>query len=595
MSLPPQFLEELRSRTSLPALISRRVRLTRSGRDTKGCCPFHNEKTPSFYVYDDHFHCFGCGAHGDAIGFVMRAQNAGFMEAIETLAAEAGLSVPSPSPQAEAAERKRADLTEVLAAAAAEFQRRLRRPEGAEGLAYLRRRGLSDATIERFGLGWAGEGRGSLAASLARASIMPDQLIQAGLMKEGRPPVDYFFNRVMFPIRDRRGRVISFGGRILGDGQPKYLNGPETELFSKRRTLYGLDTAREAVRNGSPLIVVEGYMDVIALAEAGFPGAVAPLGTALTEEHLAELWKLSPAPVLCFDSDAAGRRAALRSAELALKSLTPEQSLAIMRLPEGEDPDSLIGRQGSAGFANAVKGARPVAEALYDMLAEGAERQSPEGRAAFRQRLEETAAQISDRRLASEYRSAWLGRFFATRKDKNGQKSPVSLPRPVIDAATTNSRRAYSLLAILLRHPKLLPSVDEALGLLDLPPKCAALRDGMHALLTNTPDAGSSLDSDQMLNHLSSLGLRTEVEHVLAMFPKSGSGVTSPLDEAAEEWWEKFNFMRREVLLEQLTDLQTQLARDISNQPLAGRVIQLRHALLRLDAGEPDEEATAYP
>ncbi len=590
MMFPPQFLDELRARTPLAGVISRHARLVRSGRDTKACCPFHNEKTPSFYVYDDHFHCFGCGAHGDAIGFVMRARNVGFMEAVESLAAEAGIPVPKPTPQDAAAEQKRAGLHEVLAAAAAEYQRRLRLPEGQAALAYLRTRGLSEATITRFGLGWSGEGRGSLAASLGRALITQDQLIEAGLMKQGeRGPVDYFFSRVMFPIRDRRGRVISFGGRILGDGQPKYLNGPETTLFSKRRTLYGLDTAREAVRGGAALIVVEGYMDVIALAEAGFGGAVAPLGTALTEGQLTELWKLSPAPVLCFDGDAAGRRATLRSAELALKSLTPEQSLAIMRIREGEDPDSLIRKHGEAGFASAVKGARPLADALFAMLTEGSDQQSPEGRAAFRQRLAETASQISDKRLASEYRGAWLNRFFAERKGRHNQKPSLNLPRPTIDISATNKRRACSLIALLLRHPELLPSVDEALGLVDLMPDCAAIREAMHALLAEAHDGNSALDSAQMLNHLSSLGLEAEAKRILEMFPKSGAA--SPLNEIAQEWWEQFNFMRREVLFEQLIELQNQLSRDLANTALTNQLIQVRGALLRLDAGEPDEEA----
>ena len=591
MSLPPQFLDELRARTPLAGVIGRHARLVRSGRDTKACCPFHNEKTPSFYVYDDHFHCFGCGAHGDAIGFVMRAQNIGFMEAVESLAAEAGLQVPVSAPQA-AAEQKRAGLQEVLAAAGAEFHRRLRLPEGREALAYLRGRGLSDATIEHFGLGWSGEGRGALAASLARHSIKPAQLVEAGLMKEaGHGPVDYFFSRVMFPIRDRRGRIISFGGRLLSDGQPKYLNGPETSLFSKRLTLYGLDTARAAVRKGAALIVVEGYMDVIALAEAGFPGAVAPLGTALTEEHLAELWRLHPAPILCFDGDAAGRRATLRSAEIALKSLAPERTLAIMRLPEGEDPDSLIRKQGSAGFAGLVNGALPLAEAMFAMLAEGARHDTPEGRAAFRQRLEETAAAIPDRRLGSEYRSAWLDRFFVHRKEKSGKKSAPSLPRPVIDIAATNIRRARSLLAILLRHPELLPSVDEAFGLLDLPPDCALLRDGMHSLLASTTTHQSSLDSAEMLNHLSHLGLGAEVEQILTLFPGPAPGREPALDEVVQEWWEKFNFLRRDVLLDQLEDLRRESTHNMDDRSVMDRLIQVRQALLRLDAGEPDEEA----
>jgi len=314
MALPATFLDELRVRIPLPAVVGRRVRLARSGRQWKGCCPFHGEKTPSFYVYEDgHYHCFGCGAHGDAIGFIMQAEGANFMEAVERLAAEAGLEVPKPSPEAAEAERHRHDLGSVLQAAQDTYHRRLFLPEGRHALAYLRGRGLSDDTIRRFGLGWTGEGRGALTAELSRDGVTADQLVEAGLMRrdeETGRAFELFFNRVMFPIRDRRGRVISFGGRIMGDGQPKYVNGPETALFSKRRTLYALDLAREAVRGGASLVVVEGYMDVIALAQAGIGGAVAPLGTALTEEQLEELWRLASAPILCFDGDAAGARAA---------------------------------------------------------------------------------------------------------------------------------------------------------------------------------------------------------------------------------------------------------------------------------------------
>ncbi|HTI82395.1 MAG TPA: DNA primase, partial [Acetobacteraceae bacterium] len=333
MPLPSSFLDELRARTPLAAVIGRRVRLARSGRQLKGCCPFHNEKTPSFYVYEDgQYHCFGCGAHGDAISFVMQSEGAGFMEAVERLSAEAGMEVPKPSPEAAEAERRRLDLGAVLEAALIAFQRRLFLPEGRQALAYLIGRGLSEETIRRFALGWSGEGRGALAADLARDGVTADQLVDAGLMRrddETSRTSDLFFNRVMFPIRDRRGRVISFGGRTLGDGQPKYVNGPETALFSKRRTLYGLDLAREAVRGGAALLVVEGYMDVIALAQAGIGGAVAPLGTALTEEQLEELWRLSPAPILCFDGDSAGSRAAARAAELALPMLAPDRSLKL--------------------------------------------------------------------------------------------------------------------------------------------------------------------------------------------------------------------------------------------------------------------------
>src|ERR1019366_3876402 len=345
MALPPQFLDELRARTPLPAVIGRRVRLARSGRQWKGCCPFHGEKSPSFYVYDDHYHCFGCGVHGDAITFVMQSLGLSFPEAVEQLATEAGMQVPTPSPEEAEAEQRRLDLAGVLDAAAASYQRRLFLPEGKTARDYLSNRGLSEDTIRRYGLGWSGEGRGAIAADLAREGVTAEQLVDAGLMRrddETGRVFDLFFNRVMFPIRDRRGRTISFGGRIMGDGQPKYLNGPETALFSKRRTLYAQDFSRDAARGGADVVVVEGYMDVIALHAAGFTGAVAPLGTALTEEQLLEIWKQSGDPILCFDGDTAGRRAADRAVERALPMIRAGRALRFVTLPRGEDPDSLI-------------------------------------------------------------------------------------------------------------------------------------------------------------------------------------------------------------------------------------------------------------
>ncbi len=387
-------------------MIGRSVRLTRSGRDQKGCCPFHGEKTPSFYVYDDHFHCFGCGEHGDVITFVMKATGAGFVDAVETLAAEAGLEIPKASPQAAEAEKKRAVIAGTLEAAATVYQKWLFAPDGIAALAYLRGRGLTDATIQKFQLGWSGEGRGALAKALSKQGFKTEHLIEAGLMKAGDyGPADYFFSRVMFPIWDRRGKIISFGGRTLGDSQPKYVNGPETPAFSKRRSLYGLNFARDAVRNRKPLIIVEGYMDALALAQAGFNGAVAPLGTALTEDHLADIWRLTPEPIICFDADAAGRRAALRTVDLALTALAPDRGLKFLRLPEKEDPDSIIRREGPAAFAARLAQAQPLSELLYDMLAEGVMRDTPEARAGFQKRLVAAASRIPDKTLSGRRRS----------------------------------------------------------------------------------------------------------------------------------------------------------------------------------------------
>lgn len=411
MTLPASFLDELRVHTPIQPLIARRTRLARSGRNWKGCCPFHGEKTPSFYVYDDHFHCFGCGAHGDAIGFVMQSQGVDFMEAVRDLASQANLTVPAQTPQAAQAERQRHDLVGVLDLAQAAFQRRLHLPEGAAAIAYLLGRGLTPDTIARFGLGWSGAGRGAIAADLRRDGVTTDQLVDAGLLRRDDDTsrvTDLFFNRVMFPIRNPRGDMISFGGRVLGDGQPKYVNGPETALFSKRRALYGLDLARVGVRAGGTLAVAEGYMDVIALHQAGFTGAVAPLGTALTKEQMGLLWRLSAEPVLCFDGDSAGTRAAARSAELALPLIGIDRGLRFASLPVGQDPDSLIRATGPAAFQAVLDRARPFSIAQYAFLRGPGTDDSAEHRAAFRARLADAAGKVRDQVLAAEYRRTWL-------------------------------------------------------------------------------------------------------------------------------------------------------------------------------------------
>ena len=608
MALPPNFLDELRARTPLPAVIGRRVRLTRSGRNWKGNCPFHGEKTPSFYVYDDHFHCFGCGAHGDAIGFVMQSQGSGFMEAVEQLATEAGLDVPKPTPEAAEAERERHTLVTVLQAAEAAYIRRLHLPEGRTALEYLRGRGLTDETIERFGLGWSGEGRGALSADLTRDGITTEQLVESGLMRrdeESGRVYDLFFNRVMFPIRDRRGRTISFGGRIMGDGQPKYVNGPETPLFSKRRNLYGLDLAREGVRKGATLVVVEGYMDVIALAQAGFAGAVAPLGTALTEEQMGELWHLSPMPVLCFDGDAAGGRAAARAAEMALPLLAPDRTLKLATLPPKEDPDSLVRRQGKAGFDAVLDAASPLADALYDMLREAGGDATPELRAAFRTRLEEAAKRIPDKSLASEYRGALLDRFFASRRrppngrhtngrPTNGRPTKGFVPQPLGRIAprphpavdVTAWERARILTAILIRHPSLLHDVDHAFADLDLSGSLARVRDALREWSSHT----DHLDSNDLMDHLSSAGLSTDVGQVMAAvpvpLPECAAAAAMPA-EAATGWWHIFGFLNVDRLREELALAEAEAARNLTGDT-ARRQVALKEALLKVQRGEPD-------
>lgn len=587
MALPPQFLDELRARTPMQALVSRKIRLAKSGRQWKGCCPFHGEKTPSFYVYEDGFHCFGCGAHGDAITFVMRSDGASFIEAVERLSAEAGLEVPKPTPEVAAREARARDLHGVLAAAEAAFIRRLHLPEGRPALEYLRGRGLTDDTIRAFGLGWSGAGRGALAADLRDQGIEPAQLLEAGLMQEREQGlVDLFFNRVMFPIRDRRGRNISFGGRTMGDGQPKYVNGPETPLFSKRRQLYALDSAREGVFRGARLVVVEGYMDVIALHQAGFTGAVAPLGTALTTEQLEALWAVSPEPVLCFDGDAAGARAAARAAEAALPLLTPERTLRLATLPAGEDPDTLVSRQGRAGFEAVLSAARPLAEALYTLLAEGRTLVAPEERAAFRARLAEAANSIADKTLASEYRRALLDRFFAAgRPGRPKALPPIARPVPGANARVAQAR---ALLACLLRHPTFLHEVEEALGLLDLPAGPATqLRD---TLLHDTPP-DALLDPAVLVTHLQTTPAAMALKWALgAQALPVGAREGAQPAEVAECFWHFFSRLRgSESLQADLAQARRDAERDETEQSVR-RVALLKEALDAYGRGDLAEE-----
>ncbi|PYD72630.1 DNA primase [Novacetimonas hansenii] len=569
MAFDPAFLDELRARTPITSVIGRRTKLVRSGRNWKACCPFHGEKTPSFYVYDDHFHCFGCGVHGDVISFVMQSEGRSFPEAVEELATAAGLEMPRMDRTQREAQREARTLGDVLEAVQQAWRLRLHRNEGREGLAYLRGRGLTDETIAAFGLGWSGDGRGGLVAELAAQDITAPLLAQAGLMRvdeHGQPKGELFFNRVTFPIHDRRGRLVSFGGRILGDGQPKYLNGPETAIFSKRRVLFGLDRARAAVRaprgggHAAPapeLLVVEGYMDVIALHQAGFTGAVAPLGTALTPEQMEALWQVSSAPVLCFDGDAAGQRAAVKAAETALPLLNVERTLRFCTLPEGEDPDSLLRQRGTAAMAALVEGARPLSEVLFGLLSEGTRDPGPEQRAALRQRLVEAAGLIPDKSLASEYRSTLLDRFFATFRRRpamsgRGGRGQGAAPAarslagvlpvaPDLDAQSVAMERMRILTAILLRHPEVLEEVQDAYCRLDMPPELSALRAVMLDMLS---DGDGNADASALLE---ALGARIGEANLSDMRERVLSSHPLPLSaqerddlmvmDIRQEWW----------------------------------------------------------
>ena len=614
MAFDPAFLDELRARTPIAAVVGRKTKLSRSGRQFKGCCPFHGEKTPSFYVYDDHFHCFGCGAHGDAISFVMQAEGRSFLEAVEALAGEAGLEVPKQAPADRGRAERARTLVDVLDAAQASFVRRLHGGQGREGLAYLRGRGLSDSTIADHGLGWSGDGRGSLLAELKEGGFPVELVAEAGLMRlgeDGVPKGELFFNRVTFPIHDRRGGLVSFGGRILGDGQPKYLNGPETAVFSKRRTLFGLDHAAKAMRGTRPgegprLLVVEGYMDAIVLHQAGFGGAVAPLGTALPAEQLDAAWRLHPAPVLCFDGDAAGRRAAIRAAETAMPLLDPDRTLRFVALPDGEDPDSLVRRRGAPAFDAMVKNSRSLDDMVFDLLSEGMKDPGPEQRAALHARLSAIAATVGHRGLAAEYRRTLTQRFFERFSRRGGAPRPAAaVPvRPASDSDGVRRERLRTMLAILLRHPGLLGDVEQALCDLELPSEFTALRAAMLDWAgtpcstidpmgrPNGDDTAeppvATLDSAALLSHLQAAGLSDRVNGVLASeplpLPAAAKPEAMPAD-AEEAWWQFFGLVNMDGLREQVAATRKLLDErwDAGTQR---QLILLRSAQLALESGE---------
>jgi DNA primase len=527
MPYPSGFLDELRSRVSLAEVVGRRVTLQKRGREFTGLCPFHKEKTPSFHVVEEKgfYHCFGCGAHGDVIGFAMQTQNLGFREAVEELSRIAGLDVPRETPQEREREQRRATLQGAMTAAAQFFADALAGSQGGAARAYLDGRGLDAEALRRFGLGFAPDSRDALKRALGKQFPEP-LLIEAGLVRqaEDRPDTyDYFRNRIVFPIADRRGQIIAFGGRVMGDGQPKYLNSPDTPLFQKGRVLYGWPAARAAAARDSSAIVTEGYMDVIALHRAGFGTAVAPLGTALTEAQLEEVWKLAPEPVLCFDGDAAGQRAAGRALDRALPLLKPGRSLRFAVLPEGDDPDTLLRRMGADAMRDVLARAQPLAEKLWDVETVRPPK-TPEQRAALKSRLETRAGQIADRSVQEYYlqfiRERLYQAFRAPRPEwqrgQRGAKRPVLPMRegpPRNDPALLRRRNAEVRLALLMNFPFLLDEHVEEIANIRFPDR--ELDRLLHEILRihgQKPD----LDAGTLKFHLTESGFGTVVNRVLS-------------------------------------------------------------------------------
>ena len=486
----------MRTRVSLTQVVGRKVLWdTRKSNQAKGDmwapCPFHQEKSASFHVDDrkGFYYCFGCHAKGDAIGFVKDTENVSFMEAVEILAREAGMPMPARDPQAKARADRRSELAEVMEQAVRFFRMQLGTQGAAEARTYLERRGLGADGQERFGIGFAPPGWQNLRDHLHAKGVPPELMLACGLAKtseRGREPYDVFRNRIMFPIRDARGRAIAFGGRAMDPtDQAKYLNSPETELFDKGRSLYNHAPAREAAGKGKPLIVAEGYMDVIALAQAGF-AAVAPLGTAITPDQLQLMWRIAPEPVIALDGDKAGIAAARRVIDVALPLLEPGRSLRFAMLPSGQDPDDLIRAKGAPAMQAVLDQARPFIDLLWQRETEGQSFDSPERRAALDQRLRALIGQIRDPGLRQHYGQAirdlrWhLFRPTAKRRPAQSGARPRQMPaqpRPETcatplardpDNRTGERIREMSILAACLLQPGVVATFESDLEALEM-------------------------------------------------------------------------------------------------------------------------------
>lgn len=617
MAFPPRFLDELRQRVSLAEVVGRRVKLTRRGREYIGLCPFHKEKTPSFSAVEDKgfFHCFGCGAHGDVIGFVMQTESLSFPEAVEHLARQAGLEVPQESREERERAAREATLQGAVDAACAFFEKMLHGPEGREARLYLDRRGLDDATIRRFRLGYAPEGRDHLKRALAK-QIPEALLVEAGLLRKpegGGESYDYFRDRVIFPIGDRRGRVIAFGGRVMGDGQPKYLNSPDTPLFQKGRVLYGWALARAAAAKEPSAVVVEGYMDVIALHRAGFATAVAPLGTALTEAQIEELWRLAPEPVLCFDGDSAGQRAAGRALARALPILKPGLSLRFSTLPSGEDPDSLILRHGTERMREVLDRAKPLAEVLWSL--ESAQPvDTPERRAALEKRLEEQVRLIADRSVQEHYRNFFrekLTETFSSRRGpvrgrqtpgkwaakrhwvgpskfgRFGGQLPWQETAPSADPALLTRRREEVMLALILNHPFLLNEIEDELSGVEF---LSRDLDSLLGAILKRHQLQPDLDAETLKLHLRNDGFTKTLDGVLSaevLNHAAFARVEADPEAARRGWADARGRLEKRRLGAQIKDV----VRDFGDDPSVENWTRMQPLLEHKDEDEDDGTA----
>lgn len=487
------FIEELRAKVSIVDVVGAKVNLVRKGREYQACCPFHNEKTPSFTVNEakGFYHCFGCGAHGDIVKFEMEANGLPFLDALRKLADKAGLEMPKLSHEDHAHSEERKTQYEIMEMAVSYFERCLRLPEGRHGLEYFYARGFGDEIISKFRLGYAPANNG-LKSWLASKGVSEHDMIELGLAamssREGTSRVfDFFRDRVIIPIFDKSNRPIAFGGRVMNDGQPKYLNSPETPIFNKRHTLYNLNNAREKGYDAKTLIVCEGYMDVIALSKFGFEYAVAPLGTALTEDQISEAWKVCEEPTLCFDGDGAGIKAALRSVDRALPILKPGYSLKYIFLPDKQDPDEFLKAKGHDAFAEYLTKTTPLVDLLWKKNFDNAPVATPEQKALVEKNIMDEVAKITHEQVRSYYQQAMKQRIYyelgkgawlatlpqgnkwngqSNRRSERLSQVKVQVTRP---KTTLDELVLKFILSALIFYPDLILPFEEKMSLFSFP------------------------------------------------------------------------------------------------------------------------------
>ena len=589
MTLPKAFMDEIRARVPLSSIVGKSMKLTRAGREFKGCCPFHKEKTPSFTVNDvkGFYHCFGCGAHGDVLGFLMDHDNLPFMEAVEQLAGLAGMQVPKPTKEEAQKFQRQMSLYDLMESAAKWYEHQLHDKKNKKILGYLIERGLNLETIKTFRLGFAPDGD-ELKKFLEKGGYKVDDMKEAGLFKESERKkgeiYPFFRGRVIFPVQDLQGRVVAFGARVLPESHggppdksaPKYINSPETAIYHKGKILYGLSRARKVIGDGETVIVVEGYMDVIALVQAGFRGAIAPLGTALTESQIEEIWKVMPedkrSPVLCFDGDAAGQRAAGRALERILPILKPDYSVKFATITEAKDPDDLIKNHGR----NAMQKVIDQSAGLFDMMwleeSRGRNLSQPETKAGFRSALMKRARQIADMTVQEffiheinqkvnevfltsgssrpQQRQGHPGQFFKGKPVPPGAHTPY---RPLNTKAqpvkVSKLLREKVLIATIINYPELYDEFAEQLGMVEVPhADYDQLRQELIRFLTARQREEENdriyLDDQAVKQHLSDSGYGKILEalfdkalYVYAGFAKPGQ----PLELVREGWLEAYS------------------------------------------------------